>query len=102
MNTILMLICMFAGQNEPTPADATVSVLKTQTTTEAPAAATVTTPTVVATPAVEARSVRLAPWHVRRLNRVADRQEARDERNCRCDSGTSKVLLLKPTACDCR
>lgn len=93
---------MFAGQNEPTPADATVSVLKTQTTTEAPAAATVTTPAVVATPAVEARSVRLSPWHVRRLNRAADRQEARDERNCRCDSGTSKVLLLKPTACDCR
>lgn len=33
----------------------------------------------------QARSVKLAPWTVRRLNRVADRQEAREARKCCCN-----------------
>lgn len=87
------LICILAVAlmaNEPA-ADGTVSVLKKE-----PA------PVVSTTTDTELRGVRLSPWQVRRLNRIADRQEARDERNCRCDCAEPKVLLSKPAKCDCR
>jgi hypothetical protein len=114
MNAVLMLICMFAG-TDSTAADGTVSVLKRET-SEAVTPVAVT-PVAVAPVAVtpvgcdacvveEARAVRLSPWHVRRLNRIADRQEVRDACNCRrecCDCRGGKVLLLKPTSpCRCR
>lgn len=89
MNAILFMALTLVA-NEPTPADGTVSVLTNPTTSAAPASAT------------ELRGVRLAPWQVRRLNRAADRQEYRDERNCRCNCSEPKVLLAKPTKCDCR
>lgn len=87
------LICILAVAlmaNEPA-ADGTVSVLKKE-----PA------PVVATTADTELRGVRLSQLQVRRLNRIADRQEARDERNCRCDCTEPKVLLSKPAKCDCR
>lgn len=89
MNAICILTLALMA-NEPTPADGTVSVLNREAAVAAPA------------PASELRGVRLAPWQVRRLNRAADRQELRDERNCRCDCREPKVLLAKPTNCECR
>lgn len=91
-----------------TPADGTVSVLKT----EAPQAAqTTVTPTITPVACEEARVVKLAPWQVRRLNRVADRQEARDSRNCCCKDSCGcnddcckkpKTLVLESRRkCDC-
>lgn len=77
----------------PTPADGTVSVLKAETTqvsAPAPVAAT-------ATACEEARVVKLSPWQVRRLNRVADRQEARDARKCCCDPCSCKDDCCKKT-----
>jgi hypothetical protein len=32
-----------------------------------------------------AKLAKLPPWQVRRLNRIADRQEAREARKCCCD-----------------
>ena len=61
----------FAG-NEPT------SVLVNDS------AATAPQPAASCCECEEARVVKLAPWTVRRLNRVADRQEAREARNCCC------------------
>jgi len=53
-------------------------------------------PTVVATQCCEsARLVRLAPWQVRRLNRIAERQEAK---KCCCSNKSEKVNCK----CDCR
>lgn len=95
----------------PTPADGTVSVLKAaavqpSTSTSAPA----TAPVVQASACEEARVVKLAPWQVRRLNRVADRQEAREARKC-CDACSckkddccQKTLVLesrRKEKCDC-
>jgi hypothetical protein len=77
--------------NEPTPADGTVSVLSKD---QAPAVT-------AAEPCTELRGVRLSDRQVRRLNRIADRQEARDERNCRCDCADPKVLVAKPNKCNC-
>jgi len=89
----------------PTPADDTVSVLKTTTVQSA-------APVVQATVCEEARVVKLAPWQVRRLNRVADRQEAREAKNCCKDSCSCKddccqkpkTLVLesrRKEKCDC-
>ena len=92
------LICILAVAlmaNEPA-ADGTVSVLKKEP------APVVATTTVATTADTELRGVRLSQWQVWRLNRIADRQEARDERNCRCDCAEPKVLLSKPAKCDCR
>lgn len=89
MNAIYILT-MALMANEPTPADGTVSVLKREAAATAPASAS------------ELRGVRLSAWQVRRLNRAADRQELRDERNCRCDCREPKVLLAKPMNCECR
>jgi hypothetical protein len=93
--------------------DGTVSVLKTE---QAPAVAAAPAPAVVSTVAcceeargVEARGVKLSPWHVRRINRIADRQEAREARNCCCKSEScdcckkSKTLVVEARGrkCDC-
>lgn len=97
--------------------DGTVSVLKTAnevTTTQAAAQPTVATTTTTTTTACceEARVVKLSPWTVRRLNRVADRQEAREARNCCCkgcncsDDCNPKTLVVesrkKTCNCNCR
>lgn len=90
----------------PTPADDTASVLKTTTAQSAPA------PVVQATDCEEARVVKIAPWQVRRLNRVADRQEVREAKNCCKDSCSCKddccqkpkTLVLesrRKEKCDC-
>jgi hypothetical protein len=64
-----------------------------------------TTPT-VASPAVvvtapqccdTAKLAKLPPWQVRRLNRIADRQEAREARKCCCDPCECE----KADACKC-
>lgn len=100
--------------------DGTTSVLKNAS--EATTAQTVAQPTVaqavVAQPTVvnattapvcceQARVVKLSPWTVRRLNRVADRQEARDARNCCCKSSddcSPKALVVESRrkTCNCR
>lgn len=77
--------------------DGTTSVLTNQPT---PAAGTATT-TVAATPVEcceEAKVAKLAPWQVRRLNRIADRQEAREARKCCCDP----CACEKEDACKCK
>jgi hypothetical protein len=123
MKTIFSLMfCLFAAvaAAETISTDGTVSVLQTTATQTAPAqTATVATQTVqtatVATPApvcdgcVEtARLVKLSPWHTRRLNRIADRQETRDSKDCCCskqsDCCKSKTLVVEGRSrkkCDC-
>lgn len=86
MKTIFAVLCLFALSAAAHSDDGTVSVLKTapaiaQTSAPAPVAAQ----TVACCEVEEARAVKLSPWHTRRLNRIADRQEAREARNC-CDS----------------
>ncbi len=109
MKTIFAVLCLFALSAAAHSDDGTVSVLKTvsaapataqtsapapvaaQTSAPAPVAAQTSAPAPVAAQTVacceveEARAVKLSPWHTRRLNRIADRQEAREARNC-CDS----------------
>jgi hypothetical protein len=96
----------------PTPADGTVSVLKTEAapatvaTTASPAPATV-----VASPSCceTAKEVRLTQWQARRLARQAERQEARDCRDCckgKCDCNdeckpTALVFTRARPACTC-
>ena len=90
---VLFAFCFVASAGN----DGTVSVLNTAadtqaqatptpatTTTTVAAAATTTTTTATVACCEEARAVKLAPWTVRRLNRVADRQEAREARKCGC------------------
>lgn len=96
----------------PTPADGTVSVLKSEAAVATTTVATAT-PVVAATPVAceEARVVKLPQWQVRRLNRVADRQEAREARNCckdscACDKDCCKPKTLvlesrRKEKCDC-
>lgn len=105
----------------PTPADGTTSVLKAVVQSTATATAPVVqSPATATAPVVqaqivsceEAKVVKLAPWQVRRLNRVADRQEAREARKC-CDPCSckkddccqkSKTLVLesrRKEKCDC-
>jgi len=101
----------------PTLADETSSVLVNKTQTVATAKEQVATQAVVVAPqpaAVEvscetAKEVRLAPWQARRLGRQADRQEARDARDCcKCKCGSKKdcrtkalVLTKSRPACNC-
>lgn len=94
--------------------DGTISVLKTANETAQPTVATVTTapatPVAVNACCEEARVVKLSPWTVRRLNRVADRQEAREARNCCCkgcdctDNCNPKTLVIesRKKTCNCR
>lgn len=51
-------------------------------------------------PCEVAKLVKLAPWQVRRLNRVADRQEARDAKKCCCveKSDRCKCACRRPPA----
>lgn len=74
--------------NQPTPATAT-----------APATTTTAAAAPVAAPQCSevAKVAKLAPWQVRRLNRIADRQEARDARKCCCDP----CACEKADKCDC-
>jgi hypothetical protein len=127
MKIIFAALCLLALASTARSDDGTVSVLKTSTPTPAAAPATQTTQaaaqpvavqTVAAQPVAvqtvacceEARSVKLSPWHTRRLNRIADRQEARESRNCCdcCNSGCEcrkkpKTLVVesKVKKCDC-
>jgi hypothetical protein len=67
-----------------------------------------TTTPAVATPAVAvaatdaccetAKLAKLPPWQVRRLNRIADRQAAREARKCCCDP----CACQKADPCDCK
>jgi hypothetical protein len=93
----------FAAEGVPTPADNTVSVLASAPTTQ--------TVVVAAAPACceTAKEVRLTAWQSRRLSRQADRQEARDARDCcNCDCPSKKdcrtkalVLTKSRPACNC-
>ena len=84
-----------AGEQAPTPADSVLT-----------APATVAAPTVVAAPAScsqgcceVSKEVRLAPWQARRLSRQADRQEARDCRDCcKCNDGCCEKKDCRPKA----
>jgi hypothetical protein len=79
---IFYLLAILSIANVTAAGDGTESVLVAATETE-----TVASPAVVVdtTACCEtAKLAKLPPWQVRRLNRVADRQEARDARKC-CD-----------------
>lgn len=102
----------FAADGVPTPADNTVSVLSSAPTTQTVAPAPETqTVVVAAAPACceTAKEVRLTAWQARRLSRQADRQEARDARDCcDCNCGPKKdcrtkalVLTKSRPACNC-
>lgn len=112
--TFVALIC-FAAVSFAN--DGTISVLKTtnETTTQPTVAAAAPVVPVAANAcceeAQEARVVKLSPWTVRRLNRVADRQEAREARNCCCnksckcsDDCNPKTLVVesRKKTCNCR
>jgi hypothetical protein len=96
-----LCMCLFAS----VAFSGEVSVLKTE---EAPAVA-VAPATVVVAPCAgqcqpEMRAVTLSPWQVRRLNRIADRQETRDARNCCgcCESscrGTNVLVEARKKPC---
>lgn len=45
-----------------------------------------------------AKLAKLPPWQVRRLNRIAERQEARDARKCCCDP----CACEKDDSCKCK
>lgn len=85
--TFLVCVSSYAGEND-------TSVLVADSTTESIAttsATIVTTPITIVTCCDSIEPVKLAklpPWKVRRLNRIADRQEARDARKCCCDPCT--------------
>lgn len=69
----LVAATVYAGETS----DGTVSVLKSPTATTTPCQAT-------ACQVEEVRALKLPEWQVRRLNRIADRQEVRDARRCDC------------------
>jgi len=113
IRTIFAFACLFAfvsnlNASEPTPAEATVSVLKTSSeakTTTAPVATTES----CACASETFREVTLTAGQARRLARQADRQEARAAREC-CKCNCDKNCNKKPTAliaernrckCDC-
>jgi cytochrome oxidase assembly protein ShyY1 len=62
---------------------------------ETATAVTVITPVTCCEPA---KLAKLPPWQVRRLNRIADRQAARDARKCCCDP----CECQKVDACGCK
>jgi hypothetical protein len=72
------------AQATPTPATTTTTVAAATTTTATVACCEGATTVATVACCEEARAVKLAPWTVRRLNRVADRQEAREARKCGC------------------
>ena len=95
-----------AADQTPTPADGTTSILST-TTANTATATTTTAAVATATTAScgdcgvcceTAKEVKLGPWQARRLARQADRQEARDCRDCCKDSCGCKKQDCRPTA----
>jgi hypothetical protein len=113
----IVLVCfaavaVAAETQTPTLAEGTKSVLATSP-QPAVSATTAPAPTVVATTVAcceeTASEVRLGPWQARRLTRQADRQEARDSRDCckgkcNCDCRKkSRPTAIVPTRakCDC-
>jgi nucleotidyltransferase/DNA polymerase involved in DNA repair len=90
----LTLVAAMAHAGETS--DGTVSVLKS------PA---VTTPCQASACQVEeVRALKLPEWQVRRLNRIADRQEVREARRCDCACGCSdekNVLVESRRKKDC-
>ena len=93
-----------AGSQTPTPADGTVSVLASNAQAQPVAPVATEAPVCCQT---EAKEVRLGPWQARRLSKQADRQEARDCRDCcKCNckderKPTALVLTRKRPACNC-
>ena len=121
MKTIFAVLCLFALSAAARSDDGTVSVLKSVSQTSAPTVAQTAAPVAVQTvacsaPAVvqtvaccseEARSVKLSPWHTRRLNRIADRQEARESCCDACNNGCDcckkpKALVVEAKVKKCR
>lgn len=107
---VLASASALADNQSPTPADGTASVLVNKpeaTATAQPAPQAATTEVSCET----AKEVRLTPWQARRLGRQADRQEARDARDCckcDCNCGSKKdcrpkalVLTKARPACNC-
>lgn len=105
-NVLFGLIALFSvvayGADTPT--------LATTTTTDNTASvvvngASTTTTTADCNSCDSLRGVRLSPWHVRRLNRIADRQEARECRdacNCNCNCKPApNVLVEQNRRCKC-
>lgn len=77
--------------------DGTKSVLANAPTVAADASSAAPKPAAADVQCCEsAKLVRLAPWQVRRLNRIADRQEAREAKKCCCPGKSDKCK------CDCR
>ena len=82
----------FAETQSPTPADGTVSVLASNSQQQASSAPD-------ASCCETAKEVRLGPWQARRLSKQAERQEARDCRDCckgKCECDCCKKS--RPTA----
>ena len=120
MKMIFAVLCLFALSAAAHSDDGSVSVLKTvsstpviaQTSAPAPVAAQTVAcceAETVACCSEEARAVKLSPWHTRRLNRIADRQEAREARNCcdACNDGCDcckkpKALVVEAKVKKCR
>ena len=115
MKTLIALSVMsiatlaLAGEKAPTPADGTTSVLAT-TATESTVATTTAVATTCGDCCETAKEVKLGPWQARRLARQADRQEARDCRDCCKGERSCKKQDCRPTAivavrgrrnCDC-
>jgi len=102
MKNVLIALCLIFSAVVASAGE--VSVLKKEE-------ATVAAPAVVAVSAPccqsqceELRSLSLPPWQVRRLNRVADRQEARDAKRCGCcDACKDNNVLVKSNkkSCSC-
>ena len=93
-NLYLMAILLVASV--AVAGDGTSSVL-----VNAPKEAVQEAPAVAAGPAVcceTAKLAKLPAWQVRRLNRIADRQEAREARKCCCDP----CACEKEDACKCK
>lgn len=111
MKSLFALLFAFAfvvcanAADVPTPAaDGTVSVLKSDN----PAPATTSASACCGDTFKE---VKLGPWQARRLQRQADRQEARAARECCCKDSCDNCCKKKPTAlvlernkcnCNCR
>lgn len=78
--------------------EGTTSVLTNQPTPAAQATAPTTAPAPAAQCSEVAKVAKVAPWQARRLNRIADRQEAREARKCCCDP----CACEKAEACKCK
>lgn len=112
MKIFALIALAFSAATVSFASEGTISVLKTSnepTPAVAQPTAAVAQPTAQACcqEVEEVRAVKLSPWTVRRLNRVADRQEARDARKCccdPCDCNKTKTVLVesRKKTCNCR